>query len=334
MSFLHITNGDDAKGLIVRSGIPGDVSIWPDPLIEGPVPGDISDAQLRTIRARFIAGSGQGERFQAVLAQLEAWASAVDRRGEYSEAVLWFEHDLFDQLILIQILDRVGSVPSSAPVTLIAIDRFPGHEHFKGLGELTPADLATLFDTRQPVSSTQIDLASRAWRAFRGADPTGIESLLGGDTSALPFLGPALARHLEEFPWVGTGLSRSEGRLLQLSVEGPTDIRDTFLRMHEGETHFFITDRSFWDLAQRLSALDPPLLALHPESDAAHGLPFGTLESAPRGRAVHAGNSTARVERSEMDRWLGGVHLDRRSPMWWWDPVSKRLVQRSATSGS
>ena len=331
MRFLHITNGDHARGVISRSGIPGDLSIWADPLNEGPVPGGINDAQLRTIRARFIAGAGGGERYQAVLAELEQWTAAVDRRGDYDEVVLWFEHDLFDQLVLIQVLDRIGSTASSTPVTLICIDSFPGHPHFKGLGELTPADLASLFETRTPVTPAQLDLASRAWRAFRSADPGSIEELLRSDASALPFVAPALARHLEEFPWIDLGLSRSERRLMQLGAEGPVDIRQTFLRMHEGETHFFITDTSFWDLAHRLGALDPPLVVLHPESDATSGLPFGTIELASRGRALAGGDPAARIQRSEIDRWLGGVHLDKRSPMWWWDPVKRQLVQRSGS---
>jgi hypothetical protein len=332
MSFLHITNGDHARDLIARSGIPGDISIWADPLNEGPVPGGISDADLRTIRARFLAGSGRGDRFQRVLAELAEWASTIRRRGEYDETVLWFEHDLFDQLVLIQILDRIASTPSPRPLKLICIDRFPGHPHFKGLGELTPADLATLFDTRVEVDGRQIGLGIRAWRAFRGADPSGIENVLADDTSPLPFLGPALRRHLEEFPWVGTGVSRSERRLLELACEGPLQIREAFPRMHEGETHFYITDTSFWDLARRLAALDPPLLVLHPESDADRSLPFGTIEAAPRGRGIIAGEA-ALVERYEIDRWLGGVHLDRRSPMWWWDPIRRRLTQRLDSAG-
>jgi hypothetical protein len=260
-----------------------------------------------------------------VLAELEGWASAVDRRREHTEAILWFDHDLFDQLVLIQVLDRIASVPSPTPVSLICIDRFAGHPQFKGLGELTPAKLAPLFETRQPVSAGHLDLASRAWRAFRGADPTGIEALLASDTSLLPFLGPALARHLEEFPWVGTGLSRSEHRLLELVADKPSVIREVFPRMHAGESSFFITDSSLWDLVRRLSMLDPPLVVVDVQSEGDQPLPGATVEGTVRGRAIVAGQG--RVERSEIDRWLGGVHLDRLSPMWWWDPKRRRLVQ-------
>jgi hypothetical protein len=325
VSFLHITNGDHAKGVIAASGIPGTVSIWAEPLNEGPVPGDITDEQLRTIRARFIAGSGRGERFESVLAELERWTAALDRRSDHSEAILWFEHDLFDQLALVQVLDRIGSVPSATPVTLICIDRFPGHAQFKGLGELTPGELATLFETRQPVTAAHIELASRAWRAFRGVDPTGIEALLQSDMSVLPFLGPALVRHLEEFPWVDTGLSRSELRLLQLVADKPQGIRDVFPRMHDGESAFYITDSSLWDLVRRLSMLDPPLVVVDIQSEGDRALPRATVEATVRGRAIVAGHG--RVDRSEIDRWHGGVHLDRRSPMWWWDPKRRRLVQ-------
>lgn len=328
MSVLHITNGDHARGVIARSGIPGDVSIWADPLNEGPVPGGISDEQLRTVRARFVAGSGRGERFQAVLTQLESWAAALDGRDERGETVLWFEHDLFDQLALIQVLDRIGAVASRTPVTLICIDRYPGHPQFKGLGALTPTELARLFETRRPVSAAQLDLAARAWRAFRGADPAGIEELLKTDTPALPFLGPALARHLEEFPWVDTGLSRSERRLLQLVTDKPVQIREILPRMHDGESWFYITDSSLWDLVRRLSMLDPPLVVVDVESEGEQPLPTTTVEATVRGRAIVGGSG--RLERSEIDRWLGGVHLDRRSPMWWWDPKQRRLVQRTA----
>ena len=143
MSFLHITNGDHARDVIVASGIPGTVSIWADPLNEGPVPGGISDALLRTIRARFLAGAGRGDRFQAVLAQLDEWAAALDRRSEYSETVLWFEHDLFDQLLLIRHLwwlrDKKGT-----RFSLVC-----GQEY---LGLLRPDQFPELFDARNPIT--------------------------------------------------------------------------------------------------------------------------------------------------------------------------------------
>lgn len=56
----------------------------------------------------------------------------------------------------------------------------------------------------------QYALAQRAWAAFRAPDPRVVTALIAGDTTALPHLHPALLRWLEEFPAVGSGLSRTQ----------------------------------------------------------------------------------------------------------------------------
>lgn len=43
-------------------------------------------------------------------------------------------------------------------------------------------------------------VATKAWAAYRSPDPRALEALLKTDTPALPFLGRAVARHLQEFP--------------------------------------------------------------------------------------------------------------------------------------
>ena len=58
---LHVTNGDSAASLIRESGLPGRVLPWRDVLHEGPVPGRLGFAQLREVRAHFIAERGWGE---------------------------------------------------------------------------------------------------------------------------------------------------------------------------------------------------------------------------------------------------------------------------------
>jgi len=58
--FLHVANGSATTRLIRAASIPGTVSIWADPLYEGPVPGGLSDAELADVRARFLAGPTKG----------------------------------------------------------------------------------------------------------------------------------------------------------------------------------------------------------------------------------------------------------------------------------
>ena len=72
---------------------------------------------------------------------------ALARFHDHDEVILWFEHDLYDQLQLIQLLDWFAQQElEETRLSLICID------HFFGLGQLTPVQLASLFNTRQEVT--------------------------------------------------------------------------------------------------------------------------------------------------------------------------------------
>jgi hypothetical protein len=320
--FLHVANGTSTTATIHAAGLPGRSSIWADVLHDGPVPGGIDDAALLDVRARFLAGE-YGPTVDQAIAELTGWRAVIASGEPYDELVLWYEHDLFDQLNLIQLLAWVGSLPQFAPrVSLISIDRFPGHPQFKGLGELNVDELASLFDTRKTVMPAQYSLAASAWDAFRSPDPRAIERLLLGETSALPFLEAALYRHLQEFPWVGDGLSRTERRLLELVAPAPIDLRVAFPRMHEFEHAFYITDGSLMDTVSTLASA--PAAVISVESQQPPRL-SGIASLTRHGESVLAG-AADRVRQWGLDRWLGGVHLEGAGEMWRWDPEATRLV--------
>jgi hypothetical protein len=109
------------------------------------------------------------------------------------------EHDLYDQLQLLQILAFVGDVHKS-DVELLEVGEFEGRPDFHGLGELTAADLESLWDKRRPVETELVALARLGWDAVRAPEPTAVTALLERDTAALPFLDDALRRLLEELP--------------------------------------------------------------------------------------------------------------------------------------
>jgi hypothetical protein len=321
--FLHVANGHCTTQLIERAGIPGALSIWADVLHEGPVP-DLPDDALLEVRARHLAETP--ERVGEVIAGLREWRSAIDRRNSYDELILWYEHDLFDQLNLIQVLSRIGQGRRTGKaVSLVCIGSFPGRPRFKGLGELTPIELESLLPTRQPVSEAQYLLSAAAWRAFRSPDPRPIEALLRLDTSTMPFLAGALSRHLEEFPSTINGLSRTEQRLMELAEPGGIDVWAAFSHLHDQETAFYMGDTSFWHLVEELTATSPPLLALETTSSAPGRLPQGTISLTETGREVLHGLAD-RVARCGLQRWLGGVHLEGSEAMWRWHGAEARIV--------
>ena len=324
---LHITNGDEAAKRIRETGVSGDILPWRDALHEGPVPAGISAKELRELRARYIEQQGWWP-MRSALSEFTKRDDRLARAKGEDEIVLWFEHDLYDQLQLLQVLNDV-TLPArgKAQVSLIQTDDY--------LTAIDAAALAERFPEREPVTPAQVELAHKAWKAFRSPDATTIADLLKLDTSALPHLAAALERHLEEFPSVSNGLSRSEAQALEGVDGGRKTLREAFTAAHQDrEERLFMSDSVFASCLERLSKNAKPLVVFE------NGKPI----SAPRRTAEADGfwKSFARltdtghdvlacdkdwVKIHKMDRWLGGVRLLGNRVPWRWNDAAHELQE-------
>ena len=210
--------------------------------------------------------------------------------------MLWFEADLFDVLLLIQILERL---PPGAPARLVLV----GQDEWTSLTDVEPARLAELGRDAPPVDEAQLELARTAWAAFTSETPAALEPLAAG-TPALPAIGQAARRLLEELPWARTGLTRTERQLLEPLAHGAHTREDAFLAAIAAEERPFLSDLSAWGVLDRLT----PLLD-------------GRTANA-RGHAVLAGDERWMPEG---ERWLGGMRIPAGSPPWEWDPEGARV---------
>jgi len=321
---LHVLNGDSAADQLKLSDVPGEVSITADVLHEGPAPAGLPPERWRKVRARFLAESGYGG-YDECLADLTRWDRTVEGYAGYDEVIFWFEHDLFDQLLLIRLLDWfAGRSLGRTELSLICIGEFPGVEPFHGLGQLSPRQMASLLDRKKRVNEGQKLLAKDAWRAFCGADPTAIEAVLRRDTLALPFLAKALRRHLEEFPSTGNGLSRTEHQILRGVAAGSATFDDLFRAVQRMEERVFMGDLTFSRILRELASGSRPLLRLEGGSPRTQ-----TVALTATGRDVLDGRDDW-VRVHGIDRWLGGVHLQGAEAAWRWDRGAGRLVGRTA----
>jgi hypothetical protein len=312
---LHVTNGDLAAARIA-GGVPaGDVLPWRDVLHEGPVPAGLGDAELRAARAEFLAAPGWTERAQ-VLRSLEERDARLEAAAGNEEIVLWFEPDLYDQLQLLQVLDRLARLePAAALVTAV--------ESVEAIGDLEQARVRELFAGRAPLASGALELARDAWERFRDPDPTRLEARTG-PTPALPFLPGAILRHLEELPWIRDGLSRSERQALEALRAGPRAARVLFpAAHHDRELRVFLGDSVFYSYLDRLASGSRPLVQLSAGPARADAVAHLTAD----GEAVLAGAADW-IDLGGSDRWLGGVHCapeDR----WRWDGAIARVARRA-----
>jgi Domain of unknown function (DUF1835) len=317
---VHVTNGDSTASTLREGGIVPRIVVWRDVLHEGPVPA-VGDAELREVRARFLSGDDAApERVRRLLAERDI-ALEAGHGGRY---VLWFEADLYDQLQLAQILDRLARL-GVAPerITLISIGEHLGIARFGGLGELDARQLAALPE-RAAVALTAdaLALARKAWAALCAPDPHGLGAIVAARSPELRFLPEAFDRLSREYPSTREGLSLTERRLVAAVADGATSAGEAFLRAAARETRPFLGDTWAFAALERLARASTPLV------EAATRIERRTLVAITHaGRSVLAGEAD-HVALNGIDRWVGGVHLRGHAPAWRWDEA--REAVRSA----
>ncbi len=321
---LHVTNGDSAAVLIRKTGIGGHILAWQDVLHIGPVPGGLSMDALSRRRADFLSSLGWGEK-EELFRDFVLRDSTLQVHADGGQIVLWFEHDLYDQLQLVQILARLAEMaPQVCECFLICIDRYPGVSSFRGLGDLNPEQMTHLFDTRRPITSEQFSVAISAWDCFTSSDPARHQAFADTAHFELPFLQDAYRRFLQEWPSMKNGLSRTEEHALGLIVRGVHDPVE-LLRAHwENEEAPFMGDATFWEILQDLARGTSPLI--HVEGcEALEDFRSVRIRSTLEGTAVLYGDEDAVTLRG-IDRWYGGYHAVGHESIPRWDSVKRRLT--------
>ena len=251
-NILNITNGDCAVDVMKKADLPGHFLPWRDVLHEGPVPKGIGLEELSKERARFIASRGW-EEANKVLSDFIERDNILQSFESYDHIILWFEHDLYDQLQLIQLLDWFNhNKTQNTQISLICVDQY--------LGPLSPEEMIELSSSQKPVSKDQFSIASLAWKAFREPKPDDWAALLNLDTSELPFLHGAVIRLLEEYPNVKNGLSRTQQQALEAVASGITHPWKIFDNSQSKEDRIFLGDLSFWAVLKEFIESKPAVL--------------------------------------------------------------------------
>jgi hypothetical protein len=317
------TNGDSAVPLIKQAGIQGKVVPWRDVLHEGPVPAGLSLEELRSVRAAFLAHPGWNP-YDQVLMELAERDDALARAFDGDEVILWFEHDLYDQLQLLQILDWCATrVRGAYNFNLVCNTEY--------IGRSTPARLAERYLEKSPISTAHIDLAVAAWAAFRSSDPVDLSRFLIRSSMALPWVAPALRRHLQQFPAVTNGLSRSQQQALEVIASGTSLLRQVYpAAHHQREDAVWLGDTTFASHLEELVACPVPLVA-RPDGVPLHSIMVDgsafwlqQVQLTEAGKAVVRGEAD-HIDLNGIDKWLGGAQLTSHRH-WRWDEDGERLV--------
>jgi hypothetical protein len=309
---LHVVNGDSVGNTLRETGLGGVVLPWQDALHEGPVPG-LPRQELLRARAGFLAESGWGTPRALLSSLARRDRQLLDALRDGARVVLWFEHDLYDQLQLLDVLALVHAQAEKAALELVVVGSFPGKPSFAGLGELTANELETLWPSRRPADRATLEAAVSAWDAFRAPEPTLLAGWATRETRELPFLASALRRLLEELPAPGDGLSGTERRALRAISAGADTATAAFAAAQRLEDAPFLGDTWFYRALSTLGQGEFRLL--ESEDDA--------LRLTAVGERTLSGEAD-RVSLLGIDRWVGGTHVTPES-LWRWDPIAQKL---------
>jgi Domain of unknown function (DUF1835) len=317
---VHVCNGDSTADTLALADLPGDIRVWADALDQGPLL-PVSDLEHYKLRAEFWLSRGAADG----AGRVEEWDKAVDDAASVEELILWFEHDLFDQLALARLIARLARRGMPQQLTIVSIDRHPEIPNFVGLGQLKPEQLAELWPRRTPLSRDAIDEAITAWIAVTSSDPRALP-FLTRRIKAMPFLAGALERQLEELPDPTSGLSRTERQVLAAVARGESTPGALMQASQAIDPRYPITDTVLMWTLQVLGQCGfiegapsgPPTPAKMRETN---------VTVTALGRQALAG-AIDRVHEVGIDDWRGGVRLSGRGPVWRWESRERKLIER------
>lgn len=322
MSTLHVTNGDVVGGALIQAGFGDAVLPWRDVLHDGPVPGGLDAESLRNVRATFLSERGWTT-FGTALADLAGRDAQLAAAGASDTVVLWFEPDLYDQLQLLQILQRLYLRPLAErpAIRIVAADEL--------LGPLPVDKLSKYADHQRAVREVDLELAAAGWEAFTSSDAEVLRKFAGEEseifaansyasdaTVILPHMHAALRRFMEEYPSPVNGLSRTEQQSVDALLSGPQSIANLFQAHAPREAMAWLGDWSFAWYVERMMLAKHPLIAFENDREMVAGLAQSDSELfwkqpvqlTALGREVATKQQNA-VGLNGIDRWLGGVHL-------------------------
>lgn len=320
MAELIVTNGDSAADLLHLAGRTATILPWRDILHEGPVTTTDLD-RLTAERVPWLA-----ERFhllpQEVADEFAERNRIIRAHADYDSIELWFEHDLYDQLQLVQVLAFFAAERRSDGLTLIQADAFLGMER--------PDSILRHATRARPVTRDDLALGAAVWSDLSRPTPEAIARRVAMAPGALPYLRPALTRFLQELPAPGNGLTRTEEALMEAIAHGESDPGRLFHAVLSEEDAAFMGDLSFFAILDDLANCDVPLIAgqVTREEGARGRARESTLRLTIAGEEVLAGDED-RPALCGLDRWWGGTHLIGRRA-WRYDRVAGKLVAPGA----
>ncbi|WP_081746236.1 sigma-70 family RNA polymerase sigma factor [Paenibacillus sp. FSL H8-457] len=329
---LHIVNGDSVGDKLKQGNIQGDILVWRELYSFGPVYTKMDEPDHRRTRAQYLEQT-LGIPQKEYIGTCESQERKLQDFRKYDEVVLWFEHDLFDQTMLAYLLHWFKEQSlGNTRLSLLCIGAYPGIELFRGLGQLSTEQLETLSGTWHAIGDEELMLGSMLWEAYTSDLPEKHQRMLEMDSSALPFARDAFEAHLARLPSVSHGLGIIEQTTLEAVAGGIHTPYELFRTVGDRLHTLGMGDLEFWYyLTKMIEGPDSLLVidgtALFPDFKlAVPHFQERVLQVTSLGHEVLA-SKTDYACAATIDKWVGGLQVRGKDPLWRWNPERKSVVR-------
>ncbi|TDK60747.1 DUF1835 domain-containing protein [Bacillus salipaludis] len=302
---IHIVNGDVVGNKIKQ--IEGDILVWREMYDFGPLNLTWSKEEQIKKRAHFFEEKLEipSEFF---IQNCQNQDRILNGIAKSEEVILWFEHDRFDQTMLMYLLTEL-STKGCENISLISIDQYPGITPFYGLGQLSSGQLLGLLDSRKKITTEQIHEATTGWTAYNSTENEDIEKWILSKNHTLPFLLRVLQDHKSYFPSIQTGLNEVEYLALSFLREDGCLFYDLCSHIMEERINDGLSNLHLAAILKELMKGPYPLLKGNiPLPNYSHPASNPMLELTSYGLDVLNGAQN-RIELVGIDWWVGGVYL-------------------------
>ena len=305
VTVLHIVNGD-VLGRKIKD-IDGDILVWREMYDFGPLNSGWTNDELINRRSVFFEEK-LSIPSSLFIENCHNQLNLLNKRSHDEEVILWFEHDRYDQTMLMYILTQL-STRNRSNLSMVSINSYPSISPFYGLGQLASAQLRELFKHRVSLSNQQVVEAVEGWKAYSSPDLDDIKKWITEVPHELPFLLAALERNLSYMPSTSTGINEIESLILQKIEKGSCSFRELFKNISPNLINDGLSDLHTSAIIKELMNGENALikadgvLPMHELNDVNPNLAITSY-----GESVLAGKAN-RLDLIGIDWWVGGVHL-------------------------
>ncbi|MEO0471008.1 MAG: hypothetical protein AAF206_15380 [Bacteroidota bacterium] len=211
MKTLHILNGEGTAHPFRTSGIEGDLLIWHEALMDGPVHHSLFGEEFWRARQTFWGASD--EKMRSIRVEM----GKIHETEAYGHIILWFEYDLFCQINMIAALHLLSQSSHQPTISLVSPGAHEAIEDFRGMGQLSPEHFPPLLEEAVRLTAEDLQFAAVCWEVFQQQDATKLATLTEHTFPVVfPYLKTALYNHLKRFPSTHNGLSAVEECMLKI----------------------------------------------------------------------------------------------------------------------